>query len=182
MIITDEKLLRTPCENVLSNEVGELVDLLERELEHSGELGRPGIGLALPQIGIFKKLAIVRINTNGLQDLNINLVNATIENGYDPIQFKDEGCLSFPNQTKTTKRFNEIHVTNNLVEPYGFVATGLMSIAIQHELDHLSGILFLDRAVEESAGITTKVARPNDLCPCGSKLKYKRCCLRKHHV
>lgn len=168
MIITDEKILRQPCVDVKTEEVGELVELLERELKQSAINGRPGIGLALPQIGIHKRLAIVRINN----DLRANLVNCRIEKQYDPFVFHDEGCLSIPDKTVNTIRYQEVYVVDNLTFPHTFIATGLTAIAIQHELDHLASILMTDRLADKSK---TKV-RPNDPCICGSSIKYKRCC------
>ena len=93
MIITDEALLRTPCEPVLPEEVGDIRQKLEAELKLSGDRGRPGIGLAGSQIGIFKKFAIIRVTgTNGKQ-YNIDLVNALIAKGYDEVIFRKEGCF-----------------------------------------------------------------------------------------
>ena len=167
MIITDEEFLRRPCEEVLPNEAGELVELLERELERSSRLGSPGIGLAAPQIGIHKKCAIIRIDNT----LKVNLVNAKLENMYDEIIFTDEGCLSFPGRLENTKRYQEIHVVNNLSKPESFIATGLLSIAIQHEQDHLNSILFFDKAIPK----IIKKQKPNDICFCDSGKKYKKC-------
>lgn len=146
MIITDESLLRMECSDVLPNEVGELIDTLERELKRSAELGRPGIGLAAPQIGIAKNIAIVRIPSTG-SAYNVDLVNCKIDKAFDKKIFKDEGCLSFPNRYEDTMRYQEIKVTNNYVKPYSFIATGLFAVVIQHELDHLSGILLSDNAI-----------------------------------
>jgi peptide deformylase len=176
MIISDEKILRAPNEDVKPEEVGELVAALEKGLNYSALMGRQGIGLAAPQIGINKKAAIVRIS-NSSQDLNVNLINARIEKGYLPTLFKDEGCLSFNGQLKDTMRYQEIYVVDNAVEPYSFVATGLMAVAIQHELDHLNGVLFFDREVAKNP-LKVKV-RPNDPCICGSGKKFKRCCVNK---
>lgn len=171
MIITNnEELLRTPCEPVLPEEVGELVEKLENELALSGRLGRPGIGLAAPQIGIWKKIAIIRIE--GVQ--KINLVNANIANGYKQIIFRDEGCLSFPGRIEVTKRWSEVHIENNLVAPYGFVGTGILAIACQHELDHLNGILMMDESRRVVEKIKNKIG-PNSPCFCGSNKKYKKC-------
>jgi|SRR5579885_406547 len=167
IIINNEELLRKPCSDVLPEEVGELVDLLDRELEHSAKLGNPGIGLAAPQIGVYKNIAIVRIN----KELSINLVNCNLQNGYDEIIFKNEGCLSFPGRVENTKRFQEISIINNLVVPNNFIATGLFAVAIQHELDHINGILLPDRAIAKPP---TNLGR-NDLCFCGSFKKYKKC-------
>jgi peptide deformylase len=168
MIITDEKILRMPCADVTRDEVGELIELLERELDNSARLGRPGIGLAAPQINIHKKIAIVRIDNT----LRVNLINAKIENMYDSFIFKDEGCLSFPGKSENTRRFQEIHVTNNLDKPHSFIATGLLSVACQHELDHCNGVLFTDIALPK----IDKNIKPNDICLCGSGKKYKKCC------
>ena len=155
MIITDEKLLRVKCENVLPDEIGPLIDQLERELKHSGS----GIGLAAPQIGIAKNIAIVRINDK----YSINLINAKIEQKFDPEVFEDEGCLSFPGKFVKTMRYREVYVVENLAEPKRFIATGLPAVVIQHELNHLDGILLPDLEIKEQ--IKTKV-RPNDPCIC----------------
>lgn len=181
MIISDETILRAKNEEVTLEEVDRLIKSLEKGLNYSMLMGRPGIGLACPQIGINKKAAIVRLNSNGSYDLSVNLVNAKIKKGYNPFLFKEEGCLSFNNQVNDTMRYQEIHVVDNLVKPHAFVATGLMAVAIQHELDHLDGILFFDRIVKKNT-LNVKV-RPNDPCFCGKVdiltgkvKKYKKCC------
>jgi peptide deformylase len=183
MIVSDEKILRAKNDDVKPEEVEGLIQLLEKGLNYSAAMGRPGIGLACPQIGINKRAAIVRINTNGAYDLSVNLVNARIDKGYNPFLFKDEGCLSFVGELKDTMRYQEIHVVDNAVEPHSFIATGLMAVAIQHELDHLDGVLFMDRAVQKNP-LKMKV-RPNDPCVCGKVdtatgkvKKYKKCCGR----
>lgn len=172
IIKNNEEALRVKCEDVKPEEIGELVELLERELDISAKLGSPGIGLALPQIGIAKKLAIVRID-----DIKVNLVNARIEVGYDLSIFKDEGCLSFPGRVENTMRYQEIKIADNAVYPHSFIATGLTAICIQHELDHLNSVLLPDRAIKAKVKIG-----PNDPCFCGTidvntgKIKkYKKC-------
>lgn len=183
MIISDEKILRNKNDDVKPEEIEGLIHLLEKGLNYSAAMGRPGIGLACPQIGINKRAAIVRINTNGAYDLSVNLVNARIDKGYNPLLFKDEGCLSFVGELKDTMRYQEIHVVDNAVPPHAFIATGLMAVAIQHELDHLDGVLFMDRAVQKNP-LKMKI-RPNDPCVCGKidtatgkVRKYKKCCGR----
>lgn len=165
MIVFDEAILRKKCENVEPKEVEELRNLLEKELINSAKLGFPGLGLACPQINIHKKMAIVRL---GRPELSVDLINCKIEKGYDEAIFNNEGCLSFPGQIEKTKRFQEIHVSDNLIFPHRFICTGLLSVVVQHELDHLNGILLSDRAIKKQQG-------PNELCACGSLKKYKRC-------
>jgi len=144
MIIKDPDLLRADCIDVLSDEVESLRNELERELKFSYEMGRPGIGLAAPQIGINKNMAIVRIVSDSGQKYNVDLVNCRIAEAYDKAEFPREGCLSFPGVCKNTMRYQEIYVVENLVEPYEFIATGLFGACIQHELDHLKGVLLVD--------------------------------------
>lgn len=149
MIFTDETILRTPCVDVLPEEVGQLREALEEELKRSEERGRPGIGLAAPQIGIFKKMAIVRIpNKEGVVVFSADLVNCRIAAGYDNAFFDNEGCLSYPDKFVRTMRYQEIYVVENLIEPFSFIATGLAAVCIQHELDHLRGVLLPDVALK----------------------------------
>lgn len=167
MIITDEKILRRPCVDVLPDEVGPLIDQLERELKNC----QSGIGLSGPQIGISKNIAIVRINPQ----YSINLVNCRIEKGFDEEVFEDEGCLSFPGKFVKTMRYREIYVVDNMAETKSFIAQGLPAVVIQHELNHLFGILLPDLEIKSS--IKVKI-RPNDPCSCNSGKKAKRCCFQ----
>jgi peptide deformylase len=175
MIITNnEEALRVKCEDVLPEEVAPLIDQLERELEYSGRMGRWGVGLAAPQIGIAKKIAIVRLN----ESLKVDLVNCHISKKYDPFIFKEEGCLSFPNRIENTDRYQEIVISDNLVRPVGLIATGLFAVVIQHELDHLNGILLPDIAIPKPS----KAIGPNEPCYCGQIdkntgriTKFKKC-------
>lgn len=147
MIVTDQTILRAKCEDVLPSEVDALRLQLEAELAASAERGEPGIGLAAPQIGIHKKMAIVRVPHIGGKILSVNLVNCSIKEMFDRAIFEDEGCLSFPGVKAKTYRYREIHVVDNLVAPHAFIATGLLAVCIQHELDHLKGVLLPDVAI-----------------------------------
>jgi len=137
-IITDQNFLKIPCEKANLEEVSNIILQLEKYLKDSEV---EGIGLAANQIGIKKRVAIIRMDK-----ISINLVNADIISSYDKILVDGEGCLSFPGRTERTFRFNEIQVKNEMY-PYSFIAVGLLSVAIQHELDHLNGILFTERAL-----------------------------------
>jgi len=147
MIVTNEALLRVKCEDVLPEEVEELRAKLDAELRRSFELGRPGIGLAAPQINIKKRIAIVRIPGEGGVSHNVDLVNCRIAQGHHEAYFVNEGCLSFPGKFVRTRRFKEIYVVENAVEPHSFIATELLAVCIQHELDHLRGVLLPDLEV-----------------------------------
>lgn len=169
LIINNEEALRVTCEDVTIEEVASIRLALDTELQRCARLGRPGIGLAAPQIGIAKKMAIVR-----LDGLEIDLVNSKIENGYDEKTFMNEGCLSFPGRVENTKRFQQIHVTGDTK----FIASGMLAVVCQHEIDHFNQKLFFDGAIPKSSKIG-----PNENCPCGKVnyltgkiFKYKKCC------
>jgi peptide deformylase len=170
IIVNNEAALRIPCTDVLPEEVGDLRAQLEFELDNSARLGRPGIGLAAIQIGIPKNMAIVRTERT-----KIDLVNCQIVKSYDKAIFEQEGCLSFPGRVENTWRYQEIVVANNMVEPANFIATGLLAVVVQHELDHMNSIILPDLAIVAPKPSNAKI-RPNDLCPCNSKRKYKKCC------
>lgn len=176
MIITNnESLLRVVCEPVLPEEVGPLVEKLEQELAYAAKMGRGGIGLAAPQIGIAKDIAIVRLDKT--KGLSFNLVNCKIAAGYDPVIYRQEGCLSFPGRVEDTTRFQEIHISDNLVYPHSFVSTGLLAVVCQHEIDHLTQKLFMDHIAPKPIPLVIKnKVGPNQPCTCGSNVKYKKCC------
>jgi len=181
MIITDEALLRVESVPVLPEEIGPLRDQLERELIRSAARGHEGVGLAAVQIGIPQQMAIVRT-----KDYSVDLINCEIVKGYDKAIFENEGCLSFPGRFERTWRYQEIHINNN-AEPKNkeFVARGFLAVICQHELDHLDGRLLPDVAIPslnlnpENLNKTVfkrEKRRPNELCFCGSSVKFKRCC------
>lgn len=173
MIITNnEEALRVFCHAVQPEEVGELITLLETELANANRLGRGGIGLAAPQIGIGRHIAIVRLGG----DMNFNLINATIEKGYDPTVFREEGCLSFPGRVEDTTRYQEV-IVSNLFGQERFVATGMVAVVCQHEIDHLHSKLFMDHKIVKPAPVVIKgKVGPNQPCVCGSGKKFKKCC------
>lgn len=176
IIVNNEEALRVKCEDVLFEEIAPLIAALEAELANANRLGKGGIGLSAPQIGIAKNIAIIRLGKNQ----EINLINCKVEKGFDPALFKEEGCLSFPGRVEDTTRFQEVYITNNLVYPHTFIATGLIAVACQHEIDHFNSTLFIDHIAPKPVKllpiINNKKVGPNDLCPCNSGKKYKKCC------
>jgi len=139
MIITNEDELRVHCEPVQLEEVNDLRSQLENELRESSV---PGIGLAAPQIGIAKTMAIVRVG-----DLKIDLINCNLTNLRELFIFDSEGCLSFPDMYVSSKRYRQVTVENNLVEPFKFIVTGLAAVVVQHEMDHWHSKLLPDFSV-----------------------------------
>lgn len=165
MIITDISKLRKKNKKALADEVQEIIRELEKELVESET---PGIGLAANQIGINKKIAIVRIKHKDDHDENLDLVNPVMVDQWGSFIHKGEGCLSMPGKQINTNRYREVFVKDDF-HPAGFIATGLAAVVVAHEIDHLENILITDRVAGRD-----KIGR-NDLCPCQSGKKWKKC-------
>ncbi|MBE0467791.1 MAG: peptide deformylase [Candidatus Desulforudis sp.] len=104
-----------------------------------------GVGLAAPQIGVPKRVLVV-----GAGDNVIVLINPEIVSLEGEPELGEEGCLSLPGLWGKVNRAPRVTVRGYNLEgkQVGYNAEGLASRAFQHEVDHLDGILFIDRAVE----------------------------------
>jgi peptide deformylase len=104
-----------------------------------------GLGLAAPQIG--KSIRLVLINS---KDGAFCLINPKINKKSWAQELGQEGCLSIPGVFGQVKRHKKITLTyfNQAGKKIKLTAAGMMARVIQHEIDHLDGILFIDKAVE----------------------------------
>lgn len=103
----------------------------------------PGIGLAATQINHHQRIIVIDISEDKSQP--ICLINPEIIEKDGEIDW-DEGCLSVPHYYDCVKRANQIKVSalNEQAERFELEATELLAVCIQHEIDHLDGILFVD--------------------------------------
>jgi len=103
----------------------------------------PGIGLAATQVDVHEKIVVIDVSEE--KDQPLCLINAKITEK-DGHQIHEEGCLSVPNIYAKVKRANNITVEaqNEEGEFISFEADDMLAVCIQHELDHLEGIIFLD--------------------------------------
>jgi peptide deformylase len=134
-----DPVLRTPAEPVVDfdAEVRRLVaDLTETMRDENGA------GLAAPQLGVG-----LRVFTFDVDDVVGHLVNPVLEFPDEEEQDGPEGCLSIPGVYVDTKRRMNVIAkgVNEYGDPVQLVGTGLMARCVQHETDHLDGVLFLDR-------------------------------------
>ena len=106
----------------------------------------PGVGLAAPQVGETKRLAVIDISSRDEKFPLLVIVNPVIVSSEDEVEF-EEGCLSLPEYTAVVKRAEKVLVRalDRDGKPMEIEATDLLSIALQHEIDHLDGILLIDR-------------------------------------
>jgi len=101
-----------------------------------------GVGLAAPQIGVSKRIVVIDVGEGLVEMINPVIVSkeGSVVGG--------EGCLSVPEYEGEVERAEKVECefTARTGKRYLMEATGLMAIAIQHELDHLDGVLFIDKA------------------------------------
>jgi peptide deformylase len=105
-----------------------------------------GVGLAAPQVGVSLRIAVLGIPQDDEHVLHLALVNPEWSNPRGQ-QSDDEGCLSVPNLYDEMRRALQVDVRarNESGEEIAFTCEGLFARAVQHEVDHLNGILFIDR-------------------------------------
>lgn len=105
----------------------------------------PGIGLAAPQINVSQRLVVIDCGKDDAPEL-YKMVNPEIISLSDKRAVLEEGCLSIPNQTADVER--PADVTVQYLDETGvrqtLTADGLLAACIQHEIDHLNGVLFID--------------------------------------
>jgi peptide deformylase len=119
-------------------------------------LDAPGAGLAAPQIGVS-----LRVFTYDVEDSLGHLINPVIGVLSDEEQDGDEGCLSFPGLTFPTKRRQRVVASgyNMHGDPVTIEGSALLARCIQHEVDHLDGVLFIDRMDPEQRKLAMKAIR-----------------------
>lgn len=106
-----------------------------------------GIGLAAPQVGHKLRAFVIDIAIDENDENKLHeFINPQISHGAGTITF-EEGCLSVPGLSEEVKRKESIQVDyfDRFGKPQSLEAQGLLAVAIQHENDHLDGILFVDR-------------------------------------
>jgi peptide deformylase len=105
-----------------------------------------GIGLAAPQVGISKRLIVININSQEKKYSPLVIINPQIVSKEGEI-LSEEGCLSIPGFFTTLKRSEKVFVKgiDRKGKEIEIETNGLLGRAIQHEIDHLDGILLIDR-------------------------------------
>ncbi len=143
IIIEPDPLLRkksTPLEQVDNNLRKLMDDMLETMY------AAPGIGLAAVQIGILKRLIVIDVSKNEEKKNPLFLVNPEITYKSKHTSKHEEGCLSLPGYFAEVERPAVCHL--NFIDYNGkkksLQTEGLLATCVQHEIDHLNGVLFID--------------------------------------
>ena len=145
-----DEILRKKSKKVkeITPRIEELIEDLKENLRRYN-----GVGLAAVQVGVLKRIAVVNVpefdeEGNEIETEDIVIINPEIEVLDDMVQTGMEGCLSIPQKCgKVTRPMNiKLKAYNEKLEPYELEATALLARAIQHECDHMDGILYKDKA------------------------------------
>lgn len=125
-----------PVSKINSN-IHKLLDNMKDTMEHAN-----GVGLAAPQIGVSKRVIIVDIGEGLIELINPEIIKSSGKST------DVEGCLSVPDVNGEVTRADKVVVVglNRKGEKVEIKAEGLLARALQHEIDHLDGILFIDNA------------------------------------
>jgi peptide deformylase len=123
---------------------GELKRLIQDMTETMYDAG--GVGLAAPQVGISKRVMVVDVSPIDPEQSLFVLINPEIVSEEGDVEH-EEGCLSVPNCLEKVMRKEKVQVQG--ISPEGkrveISGEGILAFALQHEIDHLNGILILDR-------------------------------------
>ncbi len=141
VVIAGDPVLRR-----ISHSVKEVNENIKKLLNNMAETMyyAKGVGLAAPQVGISKRVIVVDIGDGLFKLVNPEIISSS------GIQDGPEGCLSVPNIVGNVKRSEHIKVKalNENGDEVVIDASGYLARAFQHEIDHLNGIIFTDKATE----------------------------------
>lgn len=138
-----DEVLRKVCRKVEVID-DRLLTLLEdmKETMYKAE----GVGLAAPQVGVLRRVVVIDVGDGPIELINPVIVYESGE------QLEEEGCLSIPGVRGQVKRPAKVIVRamNKKGETFELEGTELLAIACSHEIDHLNGILFTDKAINKT--------------------------------
>ncbi len=152
-----DRVLRQPAKRI--SKVDEELRQLIREMLQT-MYSKDGIGLAAPQVGIHKQLIVMDCDPENPANPPLILINPTIKKVSRDLCVAQEGCLSIPGVYLDVKRPQvvEISYKDENGRPQSLKAGDLLGRCIQHEIDHLNGVVFVDR-VENSLALTQELSK-----------------------
>ena len=143
ILIAPHPLLRRKTRLVRPDDAAMLRDLLPRLYETMYRA--PGIGLAAPQVAIDLRVAVIDLVQDDVR-APITLINPEIVRSSEQLAAREEGCLSLPGQYAEVVRPEAVRVRFQDLDGkrHELDADGLLATCLQHEIDHLDGVLFVD--------------------------------------
>jgi len=151
MAILPIRVYPDPVLHKRAAEVEEITAELRQLIEDMVETmyAAPGVGLAAPQVGVLKRIIVIDIGNDDAEKKRphqlFKLVNPVIVEGRGETVC-DEGCLSVPDIRENVKRkeWVKVEALDENGQPVVIETDGLLAICLQHEIDHLDGVLFID--------------------------------------
>ena len=140
-------MLPDPVLRAIADPVQEVTDGVRQLLDDMAETmyDAPGIGLAAPQINLSQRLIVMDCGSDEEPEL-YKMINPEIVNRSAELSILEEGCLSIPDQTADVQRpatvdvkYTDVNGAEQMV-----LCEGLLGACVQHEIDHLNGVLFID--------------------------------------
>lgn len=142
--------LRVDDDPVLRKKTREITEINDRIKELAQDMldtmyQAEGVGLAGPQIGVLRRICVIDVGEGPMEMIN-PVITAAEGSSIDV-----EGCLSFPGENGYVERPAKVtcQYTNLKGEPCELTGTGLLARAISHELDHLDGIVYIDKVIDD---------------------------------
>lgn len=137
------EVLRKPCNDVafITLHTRQLINKMIKAMKEA-----KGVGLSAPQVGVSQNIIVVDASKP------FELINPRVLGYSGPYMEAEEGCLSIPGLYGYVRRFEIVHVAflNKDKKAFNMSFDGMVSRIIQHEIDHLNGILFVDRVESDS--------------------------------
>jgi peptide deformylase len=152
-----DRVLRQPAKRIakVDEEIRQLARAMLQTMYSSN-----GIGLAAPQVAVNKQMIVIDCDPENPANPPLVLINPLITDHSRELCNAEEGCLSIPNVYLEVIRPKAIEVAfkDESGRPRKLKAAGLLARAIQHEMDHLNGVLFVDR-VENNFALTEALTK-----------------------
>lgn len=146
IVLKEDELLRKHSRNVevFDKKLCQLLDDMAETMYEND-----GVGLAAPQVGILRRVVVIDVGEGIIELINPEIIEAKGE------QLDYEGCLSCPGDRAVVKRPNVVTVQalDRTGKPFTIKGKELLARAFCHEIDHLDGILFLDKAEKDISEI-----------------------------
>jgi peptide deformylase len=168
-----EEVLRQKCEAVKAEEINDEFRALIKEMFLTMDEAN-GVGLAAPQVGIAKRFFVAKSD----DDVERVFINPVITKTSSELSEYEEGCLSIPGVYETIVRPKAVTISALDIngKPFTLDAEGLLARIVQHESDHLDGILYIDRgdqAFKEKTIETFKKRKANAAAKAAKKAAKK---------
>jgi peptide deformylase len=143
ILITPHTALRKKARAVVTDDMAALRDLVPRMF--AAMYDAPGIGLAAPQVGVSLRLFVMDLQPDDTRT-PITLINPEVIAASEEKAVREEGCLSVPGQYADVSRPARVRVRYQDMAgaKHEIEGDGLLAACLQHEIDHLDGVLFLD--------------------------------------